>query len=79
MGYEADPDTQCTGKRRYVSRREARHAIAKVTRGGSGAITLDAYRCPHCPCWHIGNKPSAEAKAHRRAAAARRRGWQDDG
>jgi hypothetical protein len=45
----------CTGKVRFFSRREARHArrLMHVSR----RVHLQAYLCAHCACWHLGSVP----------------------
>lgn len=48
----------CDGKAVHANRRGAELAIAAMrARDRRAAVGLNAYRCPHCPGWHIGHLP----------------------
>jgi hypothetical protein len=47
-------ELQCTGKRWYSDKHEAKKA-AKKSEQRFGR--MDVYRCPHCDLWHIGHEP----------------------
>lgn len=47
-------ETQCAGKRPYVTKDEAKRA-AKRSEASFGR--MHAYRCAHCGDYHIGHKP----------------------
>lgn len=49
------PTTQCEGKKRYRTKREAKNAARHAERA-IGRTT--AYRCPHCGAFHIGHEPA---------------------
>ena len=53
-------DRQCTGKRTYKSKSDAKRAIKRAATAHGGAkdySRLNAYRCPHCDGWHFGHRP----------------------
>ncbi len=58
----------CTGKTRYLSFKEAEHAMTGFIRRQSGSDwPLSPYRCKFCNGFHFGHVPLAQIKA--RAAA----------
>ncbi len=42
-------------KRAYPTRGKAVRALRDMRTQGRGAKTTEAYRCPYCRCWHLGN------------------------
>lgn len=50
---------ECTRKRAFSSEEEARRAARSFRRSlpAYDGRWLDAYRCPWCGQWHIGNRP----------------------
>lgn len=70
MGSERfSPDVQCTGKRRFVSKADAKRSAGRLAQLAHHG--LEPYRCPHCGMWHLGNRPPAEVIALVREARAR--------
>jgi len=61
----SEPATQCAGKERFRHRRGAIRAAQAVARRRRNVrygkrrrepnCVVDAYQCPHCGDWHIGN------------------------
>ena len=47
--------TQCEGKRPYATRKDAVKWRRKMH-------ALEAYRCPHCGQFHLGNRPKGTGR-----------------
>jgi hypothetical protein len=45
----------CVSKRRYVTRKDARKAAARLERRDRTGVHVSAYRCGLCMCYHIGH------------------------
>jgi hypothetical protein len=45
----------CTGKRRYVTVKEAKYAIYTLTRAKGYTGTMNTYMCPFCNGYHVGH------------------------
>lgn len=61
-------ETQCTGKRRFSSRKLAKRHLRLVQGVGIRAAVHDMteYQCPHCGWWHVGGRlrsPSSSVRA----------------
>lgn len=54
MVYVSDIDAQCTGKKRYLTKAEAK-SVKRTARAVDRAC--HAYRCPHCGLFHLGHLP----------------------
>jgi hypothetical protein len=63
------PDLQCTGKRRFIDKADAKRSRGRLDQLGHHG--LEPYRCPHCAMWHLGNRPPAHITANVREARAR--------
>jgi hypothetical protein len=44
-------------KRNYRTKRDAKQAMRSAQAQGKGRLRLRAYRCPHCPYWHLTSQP----------------------
>jgi hypothetical protein len=53
-----DPTRQCYGKVPFDSKREAKRSARRHEN-----THLNAYRCPHCDRWHLGQHPLRERPA----------------
>lgn len=49
-------DRACRGKRPYTEGGAKSAAAVKNAR----QIWVQAYKCPHCPSWHIGHPPISD-------------------
>lgn len=54
------PET-CARKRQYVTKAEAKRAMAEVN-ARAGGRAMNAFRCEHCGTWHIGHRPASGAR-----------------
>lgn len=46
----------CGSKRKFASEREALDQAFRVKYATGTKAYVNAYKCPHCNCWHWGNK-----------------------
>lgn len=44
----------CDGKRRYAGPYTAHAALKRISKKREAGGKLEAYRCPHCQGWHLG-------------------------
>lgn len=50
--FVGDRDKQCHNKRGYPSKKVAKLRLKQMQ---NRSPDLVVYRCPHCPCFHIGH------------------------
>ena len=67
------PNAECGGKRPFANKTAAKRAIRSLER--ARGVRLEAYRCGVCDSFHLGHRPTAEAKSRIVPCAGCGRPW----
>ena len=57
-GFVDDPNKQCYGKKKYLTKAHAKRSLSRLPRSAmvKNRSSLKPYRCPHCGYFHLGTK-----------------------